>query len=791
MALMVIVIFILIFIIILLSLRIFFLKSRTSEIDSSTQHRNLLFYFDYLVKYGNDIIILSDSTMKIIGVNDLATTAYGYSRDEFLMLSIQDLRAPDTLPDIKNQFNQLNSGTRLVFETKHQKKNGTIFIVEVSSHLIEIDNKKYNKSIVRDISNRKALEHQLLAEKYQLRTIIDSSPASIWFKDTKNNFIHVNEAAAKIAKRSVKEIEGKPTREIFPVESDKYFSDDLEVINSGKPKLGIIESVTTENEVRWVSTDKIPWTNPNGIISGVIAFALDITDRIQSIEKINMLAHAIKSVSECVSITDMNDNILFINDAFLQTYGYSKEELIGNNINIVRSSTMSTTDNNILTETLKGGWKGEITNHRKDGFEFPVNISTSIIKDDKGNAIALIGVASDITELKKSTEELIKAKEKAEEINRLKSFFLDNLSHELRTPMIGILGFSEILREKSNDPQFCEMIDTISSSAKRLLNTLELLLDLSSLVANNKELILENLDIDSSIKSIVKSFEGTAKKKGLYLNLYLVESHFAVKLDGRVFEQIMNNLLNNAIKFTNRGGIEVIVQSEILNDKPWIVIKVVDTGIGIPPESLQLIFEEFRQASEGRNRSYEGTGLGLSITKRTVELMKGTISVVSTKGIGSTFTIHFPAIETNIYDTSFSVNIRANENIPQAKNFKDKILIVEDDKLNSDFIKVVLKKYYSFDLTDDAKSAINLASQNKYSLIFMDIKLGYDMNGIQAASEIRKLPGYEKIPMVAVTAYAMQFDKDFFLSQGFNYYLSKPYSKNDLLKLTYQILSSS
>ena len=206
MALMIIVIFILIFIIILLSLKIFYLKSRTSEIDSSTQHKNLLIYFNYLFKYGNDIIILSDATMKIIEVNDLAVTEYGYSRDEFLTLSIQDLRAPDTLPDIENQFNQLNSSTRFVFETKHRKKDGTVFVVEVSSHVIEIDEKKYSKSIVRDISERKALEHQLLAEKYQLRTIIDSSPASIWFKDTKTILFMLMKRPLKLPNAALKKL---------------------------------------------------------------------------------------------------------------------------------------------------------------------------------------------------------------------------------------------------------------------------------------------------------------------------------------------------------------------------------------------------------------------------------------------------------------------------------------------------------------------------------------------------------------------------------------------------------
>jgi PAS domain S-box-containing protein len=273
-------------------------------------------------------------------------------------------------------------------------------MVEVSTLLIDLEDKKYYKSIIRDITERKKLEIQLTAERYQLRTIIDASPASIWFKDTHNNFIHVNKAAARIANRRVNEIEGKPTDEIFPVESDKYFTDDLEVINSGKPKLNIIESVTVGDKVRWVRTDKIPWLDTNHKIAGVIAFALDITNVIQYGKKIKMLAQAVESVSECVTITDMKDKIIFVNKAFIQTYGFSKEELIGKNIKIVRPQLPNTTYDEILRETLKGGWKGELINMKKDGTVFPVHLSTSVIKDEKDNPVALIGIVFDITKLK-------------------------------------------------------------------------------------------------------------------------------------------------------------------------------------------------------------------------------------------------------------------------------------------------------------------------------------------------------------------------------------------------------
>ena len=783
----IIIIFILSLIVIYLSFTINKLKTHPSKKPTEAQ-QNLFTYFNYLLKYSNYIVIITDSKLKIIDVNEQALEMYGYTKEEFLKLTIQDLRTTDSISDIERQYKIINSSGSLKFGSKHRRKDGSIFPVEISTYLIELNNTKYYKNVVIDITEREKLEHQIISEKNQLRTIIDASPASIWFKDTKNNFIRVNEAAAKIASKTVNEIEGRSTKEIFPIEADKYYADDLEVINTGKPKLGIIESVTTETEVRWVRTDKIPWINNEGKIAGIIAFALDITDYLHSVERIKILAHAIRSVSESISITDMKDKIIFVNEAFTKTYGYTEKELIGNNISIIRPKNFSMETNDILNGTMKGGWKGEIINRKKDGTEFPIYLSTSVIKDENDNPVALIGVASDATEAKKSRDELIKAKEKAEELNRLKSSFLANMSHELRTPMIGILGFSEILREEIEDEQQRDMIDTIITSSNRLMNTLNLLLDLSRIESNIQDLNLNEINISKNVESIVNTFKGAANRKNLSLTLVKKDEKVTSQLDSRAFEGIINNLLNNAIKFTPKGGIEVFVLSELIDNKPFAVIKVKDTGIGIPKESQQIIFEEFRQVSEGLNRLYDGTGLGLTITKRTIELMNGKISVESNEGIGSTFTVSFPATS-KIVIQDHHIEKETSPITVEEPDKELKILIVENDKTNRDFMFRVLKKYYTVDTAEDGKTAIEQATRNNYSIVFMDIGLGFGMNGMQAAVEIRKISGYENVPIVAVTAYAMQSEKELFLSQGLSHYLSKPFSKEDLLKLAEVILS--
>ena len=408
------------------------------------------------------------------------------------------------------------------------------------------------------------------------------------------------------------------------------------------------------------------------------------------------------------------------------------------------------------------------------------------VYDDNNEINLLCGMASDITLHKKAEDDLIKAKEKAEEMNRLKSNFLANMSHELRTPMIGIMGFSDTLMQELENPEQIEMASTIHSSGKRLLNTLNLLLDLSKIETNPDNIKKQKINIGSIVKEISKTYTILAQSKELSFNISILDENISAEIDIRLFTQVIDNLLNNAFKFTNKGGITIQVNSEIVDEISWVVIKVIDSGIGIPKNSLQIIFEEFRQVSEGFNRTYEGTGLGLTVTKKFVELMDGIISVESEIEVGSTFIVRFKAA-----GSSKKINEREETKIELKKNIpfvNSKILIVENDKVSIDFLRMILKKYYKVDVASNGQTAINLASENIYSLIFMDIGLGFGMNGIEAAEEIRKIKNYEKTPIIAVTAFAMKSDEELFLSSGCSYYLSKPYTRKNVMDLLADIM---
>lgn len=251
-------------------------------------------------------------------------------------------------------------------------------------------------------------------------------------------------------------------------------------------------------------------------------------------------------------------------------------------------------------------------------------------------------IFASVIKRKEANEELISARDRAEEANRVKSTFLANMSHEIRTPLNGILGFAELLQTEFEDPVVQKYSDIILSSGNRLLQTLSQILDLSRVESGKMDLIIESVKVDKAIDEVIFLFSATAKKKGLFIERQHGGAHLILKVDDQLFRNSLTNLINNSIKFTNQGGITLSTAIEVVNGKRFGTIRVADTGIGIPEKYFDSIFDDFKQVSEGVKRNYEGTGLGLSLTKKFVQLSGGNIRVESLHGFGSTFILSFP-----------------------------------------------------------------------------------------------------------------------------------------------------
>lgn len=405
--------------------------------------------------------------------------------------------------------------------------------------------------------------------------------------------------------------------------------------------------------------------------------------------------------------------------------------------------------------------------------------------DSNGKIIAGIIVFSDITPQKEAEIELINAKNKAEEMNLVKTNFLSNMSHELRTPLNGILGFTEILKSELTDSKSLLMVYNIYYSAKRLSQTLNIILDLSQIEKNKVSVVSKVIDLIDLIKNLINMYSIEIEKKNLTISTSYFQQTIILSVDEHLLSQVINNLLSNAVKYTETGGIQIIVTKVYENERYWLNISIKDTGIGISSGNLFLIFQEFRQVSEGLNRSFEGTGLGLTIAKRFSELLGGSLSVNSRLNEGSTFTVKLP-----YNDKAFAPIVNKVENQADQKEIKKKvindkpsILYVEDDFISREMVASFLNGLCDLDLAVDSKTCLQKINEKHFDLILMDINLGKGDDGISTTKQIRKMVGYEKIPIVAITAYATENDRIEFLSAGCSHYLSKPFTKEQLLNI--------
>ena len=387
--------------------------------------------------------------------------------------------------------------------------------------------------------------------------------------------------------------------------------------------------------------------------------------------------------------------------------------------------------------------------------------------------------AVDITQRKQMEQELVKAKEKAEESDRLKSAFLANVSHEIRTPMNGIMGFTRLLKESAMaEEEQQEYIHLIEKSGARMLTIINSIMSISKIEAGEVEILLSDTNIKQEIVDIETFFQPEARQKGIQILIdhSLTDKPITIKTDSEKFYAILTNLVKNAIKFTSKGSVEIGCEKK----RGYLKFFVRDTGIGILPDQLEMIFERFRQASESLTRKYEGTGLGLSISKAYVEMLGGKIWVESELGKGSTFYFTLPYHDDEQKGTT---NKKLGSGKTENNQIRDlKVVIAEDDAISGIILGKIIRKYCKEILqAKDGVEAVELCRNNPdIDLIFMDIQMP-NMDGYEATREIRKFN--KDVVIIAQTAFALSSERKKVLGAGCNDYLSKPFKLPTLFDL--------
>ena len=597
----------------------------------------------------SEAIYIINARGEFIAINAGTEKMYGYSSEEVIGKTSEFLAA-NGLNDLKTISQQLKdvlaTGIQQQFEFWGKRKNGDIFPNEVICNKGNYFGQEVVIATGRDITDRKEAEEKLKRERKLLRTLIDNLPVTIYVKDRECRKVIANRADLKIVGLKTEvEVLGKTDLETYgPEVGMRGFTDDKKVIDSGEAVLNREEDFWDENGIqRWLITSKIPLTEENGEIIGLVGIGRDITEQKLAQEKIIKLSMGIEQSSATIVITDINGSIEYVNPAFTATSGWSEEEAISLNHQILKSGNMESAVYIDLWETISSGnvWRGELQNRKKDGSLYWEWATITSIKNDKGIITNYIAIKEDITERKKMQAELIQAKEKAEESDRLKSAFLANMSHEIRTPLNSIIGFSELLGDPSFDEQQKdEFRQTIVDNGNNLLFIISDIMDFSMLEAGQMKIRKELISVRKLLTELQNDFSKKANQKGIEFRIALSQNTPDVQIESDLYRirQIFNNLIGNALKFTLKGYIEIGYQVE----KNIVTFHTKDTGIGIDSAYHQSIFERFRQVDLAKTRKYGGNGLGLAISKNLVELLGGTIWVESEPDKFSNFIFTIP-----------------------------------------------------------------------------------------------------------------------------------------------------
>ncbi len=653
----------------------------------------------------------------------------------------------------------------------------------------------------QDISERKSVEESLRASEENLSITLNSIGDGVIATDLNGFVVKMNPVAEKLCGWSLNNAVGKPLTEVFNIVN----VDTREtVINPVKKVLenGVIVGLANhtvliaKNGMEYqISDSAAPIKNKEGKISGVVLVFSDVTEKYlteQSLkeneEQLRKLSRAVEQSPTSIILTDTQGNIEYANPKTLKVTGYELSELIGKNPKIFSSGEKPKEEYKILWKNITSGkeWKGEFHNKKKNGELYWEQASISPILNKEGKITHYLAVKEDITERKQIMEDLIIAKEHAEQSNKLKSAFLANVSHEIRTPMNGILGFSELLKQPdlSNEKQQ-NFINVIQKSGARLLNIINDIVDISKIEAGLMKVDIKASNIKEQIEYMYTFFKPEVENKGLQLlvNNSSLEEDLIIETDVEKIYAIFANLIKNALKFTNKG---LIVFGYEKKGK-YLEFYVKDTGIGIPKDKREEIFERFIQVDISDKMAFQGAGLGLSITKAFVELLGGKIwveSEVENLAIGksgcTTFYFTIPYNTSLIIDTNTQNEMLSGKTGKQSGNLK--ILIAEDDEASAIYLSILVEDYSSEILiAQNGMEAVEIYKNNPdIDLILMDMQMPY-VSGYEATRQIRELN--KNVIIIAQTAFALSYDRQKVMEAGCNDYISKPILMNDLTTL--------
>jgi two-component system, cell cycle sensor histidine kinase and response regulator CckA len=659
-------------------------------------------------------------------------------------------------------------------EIYHLPDGSTRYFQVIKSPVFSSDGKIIGtQGIQFDITDRKLAEQELQHSEIKYREMVEQINDIIFSIDAHGIYTYISPAAEIISGYKPEEVIGHPLEEFLdPMFIPKY-KKQIQKIISGVLEPSEYRIRIKSGEYRWVRSSSKPVFDGDRLL-GVRGVLTDITERKKAEEALNLLSHTIKSISECVSVTDLHNNIMYINQAFQDTYGYTEEEVIGKNIsNIVYTNETDKTE--ILAATLRGEWHGERINRKKDGTEFPIFLSTSTVYDELGDPIALVGVATDITEQKKLQQELLQS-QKMQSIGTLAG----GVAHDFNNILGIILGYASLLeKHKSDDQKYSESISAINSAVQRGASLVRQILTF----ARKTDVDFEVINVNDLVHELLSMLQQTFPK--LITFKEITEKNIPyIQADRTQIHQALLNLCVNARDAMPNGGsltmqTELVSREKIQNQfrsadqNAYACVSVTDTGEGMDEATLDRIFDPFFTTKE----KGKGTGLGLSVTYGVMQTHHGYVHAESALGHGSTFRLYFPVSDTSEKLTDSNTS---------AESFTtggtETILIVEDEELLNDMVRFLLETSgYKAYAAKDGIEAVNIYKDHsdEIALVLSDMGLP-GMTGSEVFKKLKEINPNAKV--LLASGFFDPNDKSELLKAGAKGFIPKPYLPEDVLR---------
>ncbi|HRG51312.1 MAG TPA: PAS domain S-box protein [Bacteroidia bacterium] len=664
-----------------------------------------------------------------------------------------------------------------------------------ASPIIDTNGKiKYAIAVLEDITEIKKNERALILANTELETIFRNASTGIILLDLKGKIVQWNPEAERIFGWTAQEVIGKIFQEVILRESfirdqkesiHSFFKTQEDGISTGIKEMPAKRKDNTMIDIGLNITPTL--INEENCY---IIFVLDITENKRNVEALKTNTMQLIEAQRVGNIGswewDPINGKMYRSDEMYRIFGVSKE----NRAEEFYAQLVHPDDREYMDKIVENCYKDHMPFNfffriiRPDGEERVLNSKGKVVTNGKGEVTRLVGTSQDVTDAKRAEQELMKAKQIAEQSLVLKETFLANMSHEIRTPMNAIIGFTDILIKRNLQPQEKEYVQIIKNSGENLLRIINDILDISKIEADMIVFEEHPVSIKEIFKSLQTMMQQKATEKGLEL-IYKAEANVPDVLlgDPTRITQILLNLTGNSIKFTKTGKVEVAARA-LRDEKEKTVLQfaVSDTGIGIPEDKLNSIFERFKQAEDHTTRNYGGTGLGLSIAKQLVELQGGQMSITSKLNHGTQITFTLPLKKTKKVYQIKPVDEERKFDPEELKKLK--ILLAEDNPIN---VKLVLSLFSDYgieaDVAENGKEAVELVKGNYYDLVLMDMEMP-EMNGYEATTVIRE-DLKNKVPIIAMTAHAMAGEREKCFKLGMYDYISKPINANLLFEKIY------